>query len=67
MPTLQTCAGAGPAVADVPSAIAATRLTNAQARSEQLAMLLISFVFIVVVSFCFKFSFLLWPSLIPHD
>jgi hypothetical protein len=35
MCTLQTCpSAAAPAVADVPSAIAATRLTNAQAKSK---------------------------------
>jgi hypothetical protein len=49
----------------VPSTIAATRLTNAHAKSEQLAMLLTSFVFIVVVSFCLSF-FLFWPSLASH-
>jgi len=53
MPTLQTCASAAArAVSDVPSAIAATRLTNAHAKSEQLAIVLTSFVFIVVISFC---------------
>jgi H+/gluconate symporter-like permease len=61
--------GCGPsaarAVSDVPSAIAATRLTNAHAKSEQLAMLLTSFVFIVVVSFSLSF-FLFWPSLASH-
>ena len=44
------------AVSDVPSAIAATKLANAHAKSEQLAMLLTSFVFIVVVSFDLRFS-----------
>jgi len=57
MPTLQTCAGAGPAVADVPrpSAIAATRQPNAQATARELIMIFVSFVFIVVVSFCLSF------------
>jgi len=45
------------AVPDVPSAIAATRLTNAHAKSEQLAMLLTNFVFIVVVSFFLSLLF----------
>ncbi len=36
---------------------AATRLTNAHAKSEQLAMLLTSFVFIVVVSFFLSLLF----------
>src|SRR5262249_21638722 len=38
------------------SPIAAPRLTNAHAKSEQLAMLLTSFVFIFVVSLCLSFS-----------
>src|SRR5207244_2781582 len=43
------------AALDVPSAIAATRLTSAHANSEQLVIILTSFVFIVIVSFhsCF--------------
>jgi hypothetical protein len=50
--------GCGPsaarAVSDVPTAIAATRLTNAHAKSEQLVMLLTNFVFISVIFFhCF--------------
>jgi hypothetical protein len=48
--------GAGPAVADVPSAKVAIRLANAHANSEQLAILLTSFVFMIVVSFCLIFS-----------
>jgi len=55
MPTLQTCAsGAHPALADVtgPSAIAAAKHTNAQARAEELIIIFVNFVFIVVVSFC---------------
>jgi len=55
MPTLQTRAGAGPAVADVPSGTVAIRLANAHANSEQLAILLTSFVFMIVVSFCLVF------------
>jgi len=47
--------GCGPsaarAVPDVPSAMAATKLTNAHAKSKELVMLLTSFVFIIVVSF----------------
>jgi hypothetical protein len=61
MPTLQTRAGAGPAVANVPSGTVAIRLANAHAKSEQLAIFLTSFVFIIVVSFCLVL--LLWPSL----
>ena len=50
--------GCGPsaarAVSDVPTAIAATRLTNAHVKSEQLVMLLSNFVFISVIFFhCF--------------
>jgi hypothetical protein len=48
--------GAGAAVADVPSGTVAIRLANAHANSEQLAILLTSFVFIVVVSFRLSFS-----------
>jgi hypothetical protein len=48
--------GAGAAVADVPSAMVAIRLANAHANSEQLAILLTSFVFMIVVSFCLIFS-----------
>jgi hypothetical protein len=46
---------AGAAVAGVPSAIVAARLANAHANSEQLAMVLTSFVFMIVVSFCLVF------------
>ena len=57
MPALQPGGlGCGRAVAEVPSAIVATRLANAHAKSEQLAVFLISFVFIIVVSFCLSFS-----------
>jgi hypothetical protein len=65
--TLQVSgASAARAVPDVPRAIAATRLTNAQAKHKQLVVFLSSFVFIVVVSFCLSF-FLFWPSLAPHS
>jgi hypothetical protein len=43
---------------DVPSAIAATRLTNAHAKNEQLVILLTNFVFITIY-----FLFLFRPSL----
>src|SRR5262245_53752969 len=51
IPTLQTCAGAGPAIADVPrpSVIAATRQPNAQATARELIIVLVNFVFIVIV------------------
>jgi hypothetical protein len=55
MPTLQTRVSAARTVPDVPSAIAATRPTNAHANSEQLAMHLTNFVFMIVVSFCLVF------------
>jgi hypothetical protein len=57
--TLQTCAGAGPAVADVPSAIAAAKHTDAQAKAKELIMFLTNFVFMIV---SFYFLFLFWPS-----
>jgi hypothetical protein len=52
MPTLQTRAGAGPAVADVlgPSAIAAAKHTNAQAKARELIILLVNLVFILSLS-----------------
>jgi len=55
MYTPQDCGPrAARAVSDVPTAIAATRLTNAHAKSEQLVMLLTNFVFISVIFFhCF--------------
>ncbi len=68
MPTLQTRASAAAcAVADVPSVIAAITLTNAQAASKELIMLLTNFVFISA-NFLLSFGFLLlfWPSLIAH-
>ena len=50
--TLQTCpSAAARAVADVPSAIAATRQTNAQVKARELIMIFVNFVFILVLSF----------------
>ena len=53
--------GCGPsdarAVPDVPSAMAATKLINAHAKSKELVMLLTSFVFIIVVSFFLSLLF----------
>src|SRR6266436_302077 len=52
MPMLQTCAsGADRAVPGVPTAITATRLTNAQVKARELIMIFVNFVFIVVLSF----------------
>jgi hypothetical protein len=52
MCTLQTGAsGADPALADVPSAVAVTRLTDAHAKSKELIMRLISLIFISLISF----------------
>jgi hypothetical protein len=49
MPTLQTRAsGPDRAVADVPSAIAATKHTNAQATANELIIIFVNFVFIVI-------------------
>ena len=50
---------AAPVVADVPTAITATRQTNAQVKAKELIMIFVNFVFIVVVSFCL--SLLFWP------
>jgi hypothetical protein len=55
VPTLQICEGAGPAVADVPSAIAAAKQTDAQAKVKELIMFLTNFVFMIVF---FLFPFL---------
>jgi len=53
VPTLQTCASAAArAVADVPSAIAAAKHTDAQAKAKELIIIFVNFVFIVVLSFC---------------
>jgi hypothetical protein len=57
MPTLQTRAGAGPAVADVPgpSTMAAAKHIDAQATAKELIMIFVNFVFIDVISFFFSF------------
>jgi hypothetical protein len=56
MPTLQPCASAaGPAVADVPSAIAAAKHTNAHAKSKELIIRLTGFTFISLISFFLSF------------
>src|SRR4029077_6153704 len=53
MCTLQTCpSAAAPAVPGVPTAITATRQTNAQVKARALIMIFVNFVFIVVLSFC---------------
>src|SRR5262249_14924109 len=65
--TLQPRASAAArAVADVPgtNAIAAARHTDAQAKARELIIVLVNFVFILIVSFCFKFFVVLaffWP------
>jgi hypothetical protein len=52
MPTLQTRASAVTcAVADVFSAIAAAKHSNAQAKAKELVILLTNFVFICMISF----------------
>ena len=52
MPTLQTrTSSADCAVADVPGAIAVTRLTNAHAKSKEVIMRLTNFIFISLISF----------------
>jgi hypothetical protein len=58
MPTLQTRSDAARAVVDVPgpSAIAAIKHTNAQARAKELIIIFVNFVFIVIASFCLNFS-----------
>ena len=68
--TLQTCASSAaapvsscrcaPAVADVPSAIAATRQTNAQAKRKELIMLLTNFVFMIVFFLVLAFRNFSW-------
>jgi t-SNARE complex subunit (syntaxin) len=50
--TLQCASAAARAVPDVPSAIAAAKHTNAQAKARELTIIFVNFVFIVVVSFC---------------
>src|SRR5437762_7541087 len=67
VPTLQTCAtDAGPAVADVPvpSAIAAAKHSDAQAKAKEVIVFLTSFVFMIVfflILFC-----CCWPSLLSQ-
>jgi hypothetical protein len=52
MRTLQARAsGADCAVADVPTAIAAAKHTDAQPKAKELIIIFVNFVFIVVVSF----------------
>ena len=61
--TLQVCCGLDArATPAVPSIVAAARLANAHAKSEQLVIIFISFVFIIIVSLCLRFSCfgLLW-------
>jgi uncharacterized MAPEG superfamily protein len=52
MPGLQRLSASARAVADVPGAIVAARQTNAQAKTRELIIVFVNFVFIVVVSFC---------------
>jgi len=54
--------GAGPPVADVPSGIAVTKHTNAQAKAKELIINFVNFVFISI----FYFLFLFRPSLTPR-
>jgi hypothetical protein len=44
------------AVADVPGARVAAKQTNAQAKTRELIIIFVNFVFIVIVSFCLVFS-----------
>jgi hypothetical protein len=44
-------------VADVPSVIVATRLTNAQAKARELIIVLVNFVFMIVFFLIFLFLF----------
>jgi hypothetical protein len=55
------CARATPGVLN---AVAATKLTNAQAKSKELVMLLTNFIFISLISF--YLSLLFWPSMALH-
>jgi hypothetical protein len=52
MPALQCLSASACAVADVPGAIVAAKHTNAQPKAKALIIIFVSFVFIVVVSFC---------------
>jgi hypothetical protein len=57
--SVYTPQGCGPsaarAVPDVPSAIAATRLTNAHPKSKEAITRLTNFIFISLISFCLGF------------
>ena len=53
------------AIFEVPCAIAVTRVANAQAKSKEAIILLVSFVFIVSCPFL-NFFLLFRPSLPPH-
>ncbi len=61
--------GAACAVEDVPSAIAASRHTNAQAKDRKPIIIFVNFVFIVVVSFCLSFVVLafIWLLVIEES
>jgi hypothetical protein len=52
--TPQCASAAARAVVDVPSAIVAAKHTDAQAKDREPIIIFVNFVFIVVVSFCFK-------------
>ena len=66
MPTLQSLAAAavGCAEADVPTAIAAIRLVNANAYRKQLVTLLSDFVFMIIL--LSNFLLLFWPYVTSH-
>jgi hypothetical protein len=58
MPTLQTRpSAAARAGADVPSVIAATRLANAHAKSNELVILLTNLFFMIILLSIFFFCF----------
>jgi hypothetical protein len=68
MRTLQPRAsGADCAVADVPGAIAVTRLANAHAKSKELIMRLTSFIFIGLISFYLVFLVLAFFDFSPWE
>jgi hypothetical protein len=68
MPTLQPCASAsGPAVADVPTVIAAAKHTDAQPKAKELIIIFVNFVFIVVVSFCLSSVVLAFFDLVVRN
>jgi hypothetical protein len=62
MPTLQRLSASARAVAGVPGAIVAAKHTNAHATARELIIVFVSFVFIVVVSFCLSFLVLAFHS-----